>query len=54
MASEEQTEEKRGEVKLSCFIDKRVKPKNLEKVKPFQEKNTPKMIKVESTPLEKK
>ena len=26
--------------KLSCFFDKRVKPKNLEKVKPFREKNT--------------
>ena len=25
-------------VKLSCFFDKRVRPKNLEKVKPFREK----------------
>ena len=34
------------EVKLSCFFDKRVKPKNLEKVKPLREKNTKKMNKV--------
>ena len=33
-------EEKREEVKPSCFFDKRVKPRNLEKVKPFREKNT--------------
>ena len=44
----------REEVKLSCFFDKRVKPKNLEKVKPFREKNTTKVNKVENTPLEKR
>ena len=44
----------REEVKLSCFFDKRVKPKNLEKVKPFREKNTTEMNKVENTPLEKR
>ena len=43
----------REEVKLSCFFDERVKPKNLEKVKPFREKNTTEMNKVESTPLRK-
>ena len=36
----------REEVKLSCFFDERVKPKNLEKAKPFREKNTTKMNKV--------
>ena len=44
----------REEVKLSCFFDKRVNPKNLEKVKPFQEKNTTEMNEVENTPLEKR
>ena len=44
----------REEVKLSCFFDKRVKPKNLEKVKPFREKNTTEMNEVENTPLEKR
>ena len=33
MAPEEKGR-KREEVKLSCFFDKQVKPKNLEKVKP--------------------
>ena len=42
----------REEVKLSCFFDKRVKPKNFEKVKPFREKNTAEMNEVENTPLE--
>ena len=42
------------EVKLSCFFDKRVRPKNLEKVKPFREKNTTEMNKVENTPLGKR
>ena len=45
---------KREEVKLSCFFDKRVKPKNPEKVKPFQEKNTMEMNEVENTPLEER
>ena len=44
----------REEVKLSCFFDKRVKPKNLEKVTQIQEKNTTKVNKVENTPLEKR
>ena len=39
----------REDVKLSCFFDKRVRPKNLEKVKPFREKNTTEMNKVEKT-----
>ena len=41
----------REEVKLSCFFDKQVKPKNLEKVKPFREQNTTDMNAVENTPL---
>ena len=44
----------RQEVKLSCFFDKRVKPTNPEKVKPFREKNTTKMNEVENTLLEKR
>ena len=36
------------------LLDKRVKPKNLEKVKPFREKNTTEMNEVENTPLEKR
>ena len=44
----------REEVKLSCFFDTRVKPKNLEKVKPFREKNTTEMNEVENTPLGKR
>ena len=42
------------EVKLSCFFDKRVRPKNLQNVKPFLEKNTTEMNEVENTPLEKR
>ena len=38
MAPEGQTEEKRGEVKLSCFFDKRVKPKNLERMNKLKER----------------
>ena len=38
MAPEGKNGREREEVKLSCFFDKRVKPKNLEKVKPFREK----------------
>ena len=38
----------REEVKLSCFFDKRVRPKNLEKVKPFQEKNIMEMTKLKT------
>ena len=45
-------EEKREEVKLSCSFDKRVKPKNLEKVKPFREKNTTEMNEAKHTLLE--
>ena len=41
----------REEVKLSCSFDKRVKPKNLEKVKPFRVKKTTEINEVESTPL---
>ena len=47
-------EEKSEEVKPSCFFDKRVKPRNLEKVKPFREKNTTEMKEVESTLLGKR
>ena len=41
-----QKRKRRG--KLSCFLDKRVKPKNLEKVKPFREKNTTEMTKLKT------
>ena len=44
----------RDEVKLSCSFDKRVKPKNLQKVKPYREKNTAKINEVESTPVGKR
>ena len=44
----------REEVKLSCFFDKRVKPKNLERLNKLKEKNTMKMNEVETTPLEKR
>ena len=44
----------RGEVKLSCFFDKRVKPKNLEKVTKIERKQATAMNKVESTPVEKR
>ena len=54
MAPEGKQTRKKEEVKLSCFFDKRVKPKNLERVKPFREKNTTKMNEVEITPLEKR
>ena len=39
MAPEGKNGREREEVKLSCFFDKRVKPKNLEKVEPIREKN---------------
>ena len=42
----------REEVRLSCFFDKRVKPKNLEKVKPYQETNATEMNEIENTPIE--
>ena len=42
------------EVKLSCSFDKRVRPQNLAKVKPFREENTTEMNEVENTPLEKR
>ena len=54
MAPEEQTEQTRGEVKLSCFIDKRVKPKNLEKVEQIERNKATEKNKVESTPLRKR
>ena len=38
MAPEGKNGREREEVKLSCLFDKRVRPKNLEKVKPFREK----------------
>ena len=44
----------REEVKLSCFFDKRVRPKKLEKVKPYREKNTTEINEVESTPVGKR
>ena len=37
MASEGQTEEKRQEVSLGCFFDKRVRPKNLERLNKLKE-----------------
>ena len=49
-----ENERGRGEVKLSCFFDKRVKPKNLEKVKPLREKNTTKMTKLKNIPFGKR
>ena len=48
------TEEEGEDVKLSCFFDKRVKPKNLEKLNNLNEKNTTKMNKVDNSPLEKR
>ena len=44
----------REEVKLSCSFDKRVRPKNLEKVKSFLENNTTEVNELENTPLEKR
>ena len=44
----------REEVKLSCFFDKRVKPKNLEKVEQIERNKTMEKNKVENTPLEKR
>ena len=38
----------------NCFFDKRVKLKNLEKVKPYREKNTTEINEVESTPVGKR
>ena len=43
----------REEVKLSCFFDKRVKPKNLERMNKLKER-TDEKNKVESTPVEKR
>ena len=53
MAPEGQTEEKREEVKLSCFFDKRVKPMNLERLNNLKEEYN-EMNEVENTPLEKR
>ena len=44
----------REEVKLSCSFDKRVKPKSLEKVKPYRENNTTETNEVENTPVGKR
>ena len=44
----------RGEVKLSCFFDKWVKPKNLCEVEQIERKNTTNMNKVANTPLDKR
>ena len=44
----------RAEVKLSCFFDKRVKPKNLERLNNLKERKTIEMNKVENTPLGKR
>ena len=54
MAPEGKNGRGRGEVKLSCFFDKRVKPRNLERLSKFERENTKKMNKVESTPLRKR
>ena len=40
--------------KTNCFFDKWVKPKNLEKVKPYREKHATEMNEVESTPVGKR
>ena len=40
--------------KLNCFFDKRVKPKNLEKVEQNEKKKAIEKNKVESTPLGKR
>ena len=40
MAPEVKMKEKREEVKLSCFFDKRVKPRNLEKVEQIERNKT--------------
>ena len=53
MAPEGQRKRKRRG-KLSCFFDKRVRPKNLEKVKPYREKNKTEINEVESTPVGKR
>ena len=42
---------RRGKTKL--LLDKRVKPKNLERLNKLKEKNTTKMNEVENNPLEK-
>ena len=47
MAPEGKNGREREEVKLSFFFDKRVRPKNLEKVKPFRENNTTEVIELE-------
>ena len=44
----------REEVKLSCSFDKRVRPKNLEKVEQNERKKATEKNKVESTPLGKR
>ena len=49
-----ENERGREKVKLNCFFDKRVKPKNLERLSKFERKNTTKMNRVENTPLKKR
>ena len=44
----------RGRGKTNCFFDKRVKPKNLERLNNLKERKTTEMNKVESTPLRKR
>ena len=44
----------REEVKLSCFFDKRVKPKNLEKVEQIDRKKATEMNEIANNPLEKR
>ena len=54
MAPEGKNGREREEVKLSCFFDKRVKPKNLAKDEQKERKKATKKNKVESTPLRKR
>ena len=43
----------RGEVKLSCFFDKRVKPKNLERLNKLEERKQRRRIKLKAVYYEK-
>ena len=54
MAPEGKNGREREEVKLSCFFDKRVKPRTLKRLSHFEKKNTTEMNEVENTPLEKR
>ena len=42
------------EVKQSCFFDRRVKPKNLERLNNLEGKNTTEMNEVKSTPVKRR